>query len=329
MSENLETSTELAVTTENAVPATTTTEAAPAPATIDTNPTPGTEVAPVDSSTTVVYNPNYKFKVMDKEHEVPDFLRGIIKDQETEKKIIDILQKAEGLPIAKERLRGERDEYRNKFTQISTQVNKASQLYQRGDIDGFLGMLKIPEQRMLQWAADKVNYSQLPVEQRQVHDQSLEAQRRAYELEEQNKFYQEQVQEQVSRAKQAQLDFEFAKPDVKTAMTQYDAVVGKPGAFMEEVVNRGRLAWHQRKEDISPEQAVQEVLSIYGKFLNRAAPATQAVQAQSAAPTQGAASSQQKQTVIPNLQGKSSSPVKKGPRSLDELRKLASEANAS
>ena len=45
-------------------------------------------------STETAYNPNYKFSVMDKEHEIDEWLRPVIKDAEMEKKVKDLYTKA-------------------------------------------------------------------------------------------------------------------------------------------------------------------------------------------------------------------------------------------
>lgn len=291
------------------------------------------------------FKPRDKFKVRNvdtdtqDEHDVPEWIKGYVKDAETEKQALALLEKAYGLePVKQSRkqVQEERDKYRNDFNGVISQIGKARTTFQRGDIDGWLAMLNIPAERMLQWAYEKVEYSKLTPEQRASFDQRVDAQRRAWTAEEQAAHLQNQSFEQARSVKQQLLQSSLARPDIKTFAEAFDAKAGKPGAFQEEVRATGEHEWHRSegKTDLSPDQAIELVMSKWKPFLQIGTPAAPAAPAPgvsaSAAGSQGGAVNPSAQTtVIPNVQGKGTSPLKGKPKSLADLQKLKEQVLAS
>ena len=131
-------------------------------------------------------------------------------------------------------------------------------------------------------------------------------------------MYREQAQEQMRQARQYALNSELDRPEVKSMVESFDQRAGKPGSFYREVINRGQLAWFQSqgKVDLTPSQAVEQVIQLYG--LKQTQP--QAAGASVAAP---ASAPQQKANTIPNVgSGKSAAPLKQKPKSIEDLKKM-------
>lgn len=307
-------------------------------------PAPGKEKEPEPEEPlpAAAYKPREKFKVMvygsneQKEIEVPEYLKPLMKDEKSEKEIIELLEKSHGLePVkaARAAVARERDHFKGEFSKVQTAISDMRQTYQRGDIDAFLNKLQIPHERMLQWALDKVNYSQLPPDQQRVLDERQEAKRLAWAAEERSMSVEQQMYEQGRQAKQTLLESSLARPDVKTFAETFDARAGRPGAFFEEIKATGQSAWNQSngKVDLTPDQAIEQVMVKYGPFLQspvaQSAPVTPT--AAQAASQGGASVIQAKPAVIPNVQGRTTSPMKSGPRSLDDLRKLGKQAQGA
>lgn len=285
------------------------------------------------------YKPREKFKVrhydpaiagadekLQKEEAVPEWLRPLMKDEASEKQVIELLEKAYGLePVKAERaqVRKERDEFKNNLNQVTQGIGELRQIYQRGDINLWLQKLSIPRERMLQWALDEVNYSQLPPEQQRLLDDRRDAQRQAFELEKQNSGYQSQVQEQARNAKLMLLDSGLERPDAKAFSDAYDAQMGKSGAFKEAVIEQGELAWAQQKRDLTPAEAIASAMARYKPFITASAAPGAQPGASGVLPPPAA-----KAGTIPNVQGKGSSPLKKSVRSIDDLKKLSKEMSA-
>jgi hypothetical protein len=270
------------------------------------------------------YTPNFKFKVMDKEQEIPPEFRSLIKDADTEKKVREVFEKAFGLDYAKPKHEATQQALTRVQSEHNFLVGSIQELrdtFSRGDLDTFFQKLQIPAERVLQWAAEKVNYDELPPEQKALIDARTQAERQNVDYQRQNQMLQRQMQEQVVQARRTMLDSELARPDVKSIAESFDQRMGRPGAFMQEVISRGQLAWFQSqgKVDLTPGQAVEQVISTYG--LKAAAASSPA---QTTQPSK--AGGGQKTGTIPNVGGgKSVAPVKQKPRSIEDLKRMRQE----
>lgn len=272
------------------------------------------------------FTPNFKFKVMDKEHEIPEMLRAVIKDAESEKLVKELHEKAYGLDVVKPRLKefqGKYQEANTELTSYKNGVNELRELYSRGDFDNFFNRLQIPQEKVLQWLLDKAQYNEMPPEQRQVLDAQRAAEERAFLLEKQNQQLMSGYEESIAQARGVALQVALEKPDTKSIIDAYDGKVGKPGAFRDAVIDMGELAWYQSggKVDLTPEQAIEKVIALTG--LN--------AQSQSAPPIIPAnpgmnhqAAPIQKRATMPNVTaGRQSAAVSMAkPKSLDDLKKM-------
>lgn len=282
---------------------------------------PGQAVAPA-------YTPNFKFKAADKEYEFDEWLRPIVKNPEHEKKLRELYEKAYGL----DHVKSERDKFRTDYKSINDQysaLNKGldhlSSMIKNKDYHGFLNALKIPEQDILQYALSRVQYSQLPPEQRMALDQQYEEKQKLSYYEQANQELIAAYQNQMVQQRTSELDGYLGRPEVAQIASAFDARIGRPGAFKDEVIKRGQYyASLPEPQDISVEQAVREIMSFVG-------PTPQPAQQQQASmgETMGQMSEspqapvQNQKPVIPNIKGRGTSPAKKVVKSIDDIRKLA------
>jgi hypothetical protein len=265
------------------------------------------------------YTPNYKFKAADKEYEFDEVLRGVVKNEAQEKKLRELYEKGYGI----DQVKSERDKHRTSFKELETQhtvlnrgLDTLSTMLEKGDFHGFFNALQIPEQQVLQYALSRVQYRELPPEQRQQLDSQYESQQRLQYLEQANEELQSGYQQQLVQHRANELDSYLGRPDVNQVASVFDARVGTPGAFRDEVIRRGQYyASLPDGQDVPVERAVREVLGLVGPV------APQGEQAESMEATQAPFMQNQK-PVIPNIKGRGTSPAKKVVRSIDDLRKL-------
>ena len=275
------------------------------------------------------WKPNTKFKADDKEHEIPKELQAFIKDEASEKQIVELLQKSYGLDAVKgraETVRQQRDEFKGKLSVYDKAIEDLRGHYKRGDLDLWMEKLQVDPNKFLKWAMDKVNYSQLTTEQKQARDAEVQNSRRAYELEQQNAQLQTQNRETTVQAMQTQLNYEFARPEVSKFQEQFDKKVGKPGAFFEAVKTKGQSAFTLSggQKNMTPTEAISEVMKDYAGFFKDAG----GTQTDPNAPKVVQPNAAAKNT-IPNVQGKQSSPVgATKPKNLKELREISNKANS-
>lgn len=324
--------TETAETTEIATAQTDSSQAAAEQSATSAEPDGASEATeqPTESATELAtatpaeFKANTKFKVMEKEHEIPANFAALMKDAASEKEVREIFEKAEGLPIVKERLeatRKERDTFSTELTGMKQSIEGLRGIYQDAvktgnylKLDNFLSALQIPEQHFMQWAIAKAKLQEMPEDQRNALMAQMDADRKADSLKQEKSTLQTQYQEQARQIKSIQLDSALVRADVKPLADSYDAKTGKPGSFREEVIRTGRLAYYTEGGiDLPVEQAIQRVAQNFGLTPAQAAAA---VMPNAQAPTK------QKTATIPNIQGRGSSPLKSKPKSIEDLKNL-------
>lgn len=271
----------------------------------------------------VEFKPDFKLKVMDEEKEIPEAFRALMKDEKSAKEVKEVFEKYYGHDFTKpkyETLKTTHAELQKTHQAVETQINDLKADFQRGDLDSFFEKLNIPQDTILNYALQKVQYQQLPADQKQLLDDKMAAERARIQLERQNQQLSQNFEVQMQQARRMALDTELARSDVKSMADSFDARVGRPGAFLQEVINRGQLAWSQRKVDLTPGQAVEEVVRLFGL---QAAPASASPQNQ---PAPASAAIPPQTTTIPNVGGaKATSPVRQKPRSIEDLKRMAAE----
>ena len=293
------------------------------------------------TDTPAAYAPNFKYKFaveggQSQEGEFPEFLRESIKTKEQEDEVRTIFAKAKGLDFVKPRFERLRDSYKNLDNAHSTVMDGIDELkshYQRKDFDSFFARLQIPQEQVLQWVLEKVNYAELPPEQRAVYDARRDADRRAWDAETRLSAMEGRTLEATQNAKHLALDASLTRPDISAIVTAFDSRAQKQGAFREAVRSFGELEWYrsQGKVDLSPEQAIQAVIAQYGLSPAAFAPAPglspQGSPAAPASPQPGVITPPAATPVIPNVSGRANTPVsvKPRPKNLAELRKIGKE----
>ncbi len=316
--------------------------------TTETNPAASQAAAVVPPA----FAPNFKFKVMDQEHEIPERFRELIKDATTEKEVREIFEKAYGLDHQKpkyEQLKTKHGEVERNFNDVLGAVQDLRSVYQQAVstgnlllLDDFFDRLKIPDQVILQYALAKVQYGELDPEARKAYDQQVFAQKRLLDLEKQNQGYSQQAMSAATHAKGALLDSCLARPDIQAIAQVFESAPGrKPGDFRKSVCEHGEYVWFKTngQMDLSPEEAVQQVMQRFGVSVpqpgsqqvsipNTAANPTNAAPQPGTAAANTTAASRPAAPVIPNVVSRAASPMKPKPRSIADLRKLGQAASS-
>lgn len=278
------------------------------------------------------FTPNLKFRVHDKEMEFEKWTHDIIKDADLEKRVREFHERAYGLDHVKAdrtKLKQEISAVRGEYGTLQTRVNGVVSAVQRKDYDTALEALGIGEQDVLRHAKnilDRMNNPQLA----QHHQQQRQYQTQLEQVQSQNEYYQQQYVDASVQAKNFEMAQVMARPDVTQTVMAFDAARGQ-GAFQDEVIKRGQYHFYATGQDITAEQAVKEVLDLLGPM---GQPQQQQQAFQQAPAQQQVAQGQQVQAqaakpVIPNIQGRGTSPTKKVPKSIDDLIKMRKEMEAN
>lgn len=286
------------------------------------------------------YTPNFKYKAALQDKEVDPFWRPLIKDADSEKKVIEALQRLDGFDSVKasrEKLNQEYQSLYQDFTEQSKIVHRVETALSQGDLSSAFRQLGVTPEQVFRWTQDQLQRMELPPEQRRAFEEAERLKAQQYDVQEQMTQYQEMYEKQSVQARTVELDLQMGRQDVAQAAEKWDQLMGQQGAFRNLVIQEAQNAWYNFQQDLSAEHAVQLVLQKFNKVLaGQAMAQSQATpQVGGQAPVQNApqmpmpqASAPQAKPVIPNVNGKGTAPIKKVPKSIDDLKRFAKEASA-
>lgn len=266
------------------------------------------------------YTPNLKYKVMDQEHSFDPWLADVIKDEEREKRIRELYEKSTGLDYVKpkyEKLKEDHQKLNGTWQQVVSDMGKLGGFLQNKDYGSAFQSLGLTDQQIMQYAVERLNYYELPPEQRQKMDEQSRRNQQLVAVMQENESF-----------KRAQADFEgqqlvnevqgaLQKLGVSDAVNAIDERAGYTGAFYEHLKNHALRMFERTQRDPSPEEAISSFLRLYG---------IEAGQRQSPSQVGGARDAQQapgtRPNTIPSLKGSGVSPVKPVVSSIEDLKNL-------
>lgn len=290
--------------------------------------TTGASDAPGTETPKPVFQPNWKYKAFGKEKEIDEMWRPLIKDAESEKKVKDVFTRADAFDDMKSRHEGLAGEFQGLLQEhqaLDKDVRRVMTFRNNKDYDNFFKSLRIPDADIFEWASRKIALMEQAPEARQMAEAQAQERQRLYEMSEENESLQKQYQAQAVQARAMQLDMVLSRPDVSSAASRFDERQGRIGAFRDLVIEEARNYYFATGgdsggKDLSAEEATQMVMQKWAKFLEGSqAPA------QGQAPAPAPAPQVQTKPVIPAVSGRGTSPVKKAPKSLDDLKALYKE----
>lgn len=255
------------------------------------------------------------YKVRDEELKMDDWVKDKIENEDDLKKFQDLYTRGHGLEIAKK----ERDDYKTQLSEVDTNLKYLADAVNKGRVDEFIETLGLPKEQFINYAIQELKYREMPAEERAKVDEQKRIQQYQRQLEMQNQQMQQQYDNEQKQRLNLEIDTTLNNGEYKDIAQNYDQRVGKPGAFRNLVVERGIFHEITNGRQITVQEAAQEAAQIIGGFQA----GTQNLSQQSAtAGTQPATKvRQEKKPVLPNVQGQGTSPTKRMPTSVDDLRK--------
>ena len=269
------------------------------------------------------WTPNYKVKAYDNEYEIPENFRPYI-NQENEKNFKEVFERSFAFDTIKQKYKDAHSKYQEvngKYDTISKNLDKLSKYVQSGDFDSFFGSINIPEADIQKWIYNKLQIQSLPQDQQQLYNKNSEYQKQLLTMQEQYEEMQSKLgefesykQEQAIQQRHSELDSAINNSEYKSLAESYDARVGQPGAFKNEVILRAAAVANATGKDLSVQEAVQEFAKLVAWNNQNGVQAGGVAQKGNSRPT------------IPSVSGKASSPVAPQVKSIEDLKKLAKAA---
>lgn len=216
-----------------------------------------------EGSEAPAYEPNFSYRILEEEHEMPEWAKAAIRSKEDEERYRDMFERAHGLDHVKK----DRSELREQVSTMQSELGQYKDHYARlnqfreaGDWDSYFEMQQIPPQVVLQKAKQILEFGENP-EQASVYQQ----QRQQFWGQQQAQQQAEAMQQQMAETRSREIDMVLQyDQNVSQAARDFDAQNGA-GAFRNEMVRRGQMAAHYQQKDISAAEAAYEVLKLIGR----------------------------------------------------------------
>lgn len=278
------------------------------------------------------YKPNLNYKVAGQEKLFDEFLHGVVKDEETEKKLRKLYEDAEGTAFMKQDRQRVLDAFNKVYPEYQEQQQKLERLggfIQDGNLAAFQRETNISDTMILKRAQQILQHMENPQLKAQ-EDKEYSHLESMQSMQQQN----QRLLAQVVQVRRNELDLIMEQPQVAAAAQAFNQRKGNPEAFKQEIIDRGSMYWNVYGQDKSAQELVSELLGFMGiaQGGSQAQPQVFSQTAEVAtggeAPAQGTRVVPPKKPVVPNLAGKGTSPVKKPITSLDGLRERARELAA-
>lgn len=293
------------------------------------------EVSPDGEGTSAPeeYVPDFKYKAMQEERELPEWVRPALTSKEQEEEIKKIFSRAGGQEHFEKkynelntRLTEHYTPLEQKYQQQQLAFNQLNQYAQNNDWRSFFNTLKVPQQAVLSYAKDILEYQDLSPEQKQAVDQHYLTQQQYEQAQWQNQQLQQNWQQQQVQLRTMQLDMEMTKPEVAKFREQFDTLAGREGAFRDTICREGAMLWNTQQLDMDPASLVQRVIGQY-PGVNTLAPQAPG-QGQPQPGTNTVVQKPNNAPTLPTIQGGGASPVKRQVRSLADIAKIREELEA-
>lgn len=291
------------------------------------SPTPGV----VPSATP--YTPNWKFKAAGKEHEIPEYFRGVVKDAESEKQVRELHEKAYGLDLIKNNYQASQQQLQQfqktvlpEYDKLKKTVQNVVMYRNNGDLDSVFESIGIQPQAVAKWMHQRLQMNDMSPEQRAIYENESNLRKQNYVLQERVASLSQTSEQTQLQNRAVELQSALAKPEVQSVAESYNQRLGDSGAFWNFVCQQADFMERSTGQRVNAEQAIQQTLKILGNSIVPQAqvPGNPTIPGVGMNPPAG-----QNPPVIPNITGaRNASPTRKLARSVDDLRKLAKEMKA-
>lgn len=271
------------------------------------------------------WQPNYKFSVMNKDYEFPEYIRPAI-NKDNYNEVLDTYTKAYGLEHAKaraERLEAELNSIKPMNETQSRALGYLGTLVKNKDIHTLVKELNLPEEEVIKYAYEKAKMTQMSPEEREIYEQRFNEKQKLTRAEMELNYHRQQAENREIQARFSEIGNIISSGQIKDFVADYNSRLRDDNAFLAVVAKEGFLA-QQKGRMLSNQEAVDAALRTvgYGGYQpsqqGYAPTESQSVYQQAASRVEANA-----KPIIPNIRGNSTPMgVGKRPTSLDELKKL-------
>jgi hypothetical protein len=306
-----------------AAPASETVTAAPEPSSGGQAPVAEGSTSLNDAAPQDEWKPTYKFKAADQEHELPEWMRPVV-TKDTEKQVVELFQKAYGL----DQVKGKLAETATKYQTLESQIKGVVGLREK-DLGKFLERVGVTKEKLAGWIREQAAVETMSPEERAVYNKNRELEEEKESLSAALETLTTEYSEAAAQARAQQLDSVLAIPQVQSIIADYNYRAGDPQAFRSMVIRHGQneALRTNGERDLSPSEAVQEVLHMLALKPSSPAPVSQPGQPQPQ-PTQQKVIKAPAPAVLPKVPNGTQSPTGTTVKRISDLRERAKQYSA-
>lgn len=213
------------------------------------------------------YEPNYSYSVKGVQHEIPEYLRAAIVDEDSESQVRDIMTKLDGFDGIKQG-RDEAIEKAGKAEEktiiLDQYFSYLDNMIKSKDYDNFfLKEAQLSEDEIINYAEQLLQRREMPLHEQQRISQQNDIRMQNYQLSQQNQSLAQAQSSLDDKMADIEIQNTFSNPDVIAAERELDERLGKPGSFKQVVAEIGG-AVYGTKNEISVLDAANEAIKRFG-----------------------------------------------------------------
>ncbi len=267
------------------------------------------------------YVPNFAYRANQEDKEFPENVKPYITNKESEEYFRTLFAKADGVEPLKEKYNSTKE----RFTEVEGKYNelhpkwekvekgmKQLKEYSQNNLDVFLNLWEIPEEKILEYASKRLEASPEEKDRMDSYNQQfIQTQNLQDSLSNQRAQQINLMQENHNIQMQQVLN----DPEVSSFHQTYDGLAGK-GEFLKEINAEGDKYYRENNKYLSPREAIIAAMDRVKQrpFFNQQSQPAQQIQQ----PTQSVT----KPATIPNVGGGTNiSPAKRTIRSISDIEK--------
>jgi len=273
---------------------------------------------------------NAKYKAMGEEREMEKWLQELIKDEETEKKVRDLVERAAGVDHYLPQFKSLKQEHLS----LTKGLDVINGHLQNKDYGKFFGAFGLTDLDVLRYAQERVKYLSLPEDQRAALDAQQAQRDELARVQAEQATVAEMMADLRSQNLDMGLRMVMQHPQVTPVIASYP---GGEQAFYRDVAQNAFVYEVQTGQEISPDQAVMLFMQQRGLSASAgqvAMPPAQVpgapVQGQVATPaSQPAQLKAEPAPTLPKVPSQGTSPAKKMVSNMQDLLKARDAAVAA
>lgn len=299
-----------------------------APAPVAEPPSPDPASSPSEqiaaAAAQAEYKANLTYEVSKQKKQFDEVFKEVIKNEAQEKKLRELYEKADGLEIVKQSrdsFKKRFDEHQQQWEPVQKDLQTLGKFMQANDFDSVFGMLKIDQQKVVDWVAQKIQYNQMSPEERARVDNLRQARGENYKKADEVETLRSSLEQQEVQHLSFQLDVLKETQKYADASAAFDERLGKPGSFEEKLFAMGEfLTLRNGGRTVPPKQVFDYLIKEYGLEGQAASPAAPP-QERTVVTTPPV----EKPTVTQIRGSKTATPVGRKFRSIEELKQYQQE----